>query len=83
MWKIIGICVLACILGATSSLGFVYFTKDKSCRSPEFAPDQPPGTIVKLIAVLPEGTRVYRIEGIDLFVPATVAVSPSGQVAFR
>lgn len=45
--------------------------------------EQPPGSIVKLVATTPDGTRVYRIEGPDMIIPAVLAVSPNGQVAFR
>lgn len=42
----------------------------------------PSGTC-KLVAVTPDGTKVYRIEGPEMVVPAVLAVSPGGQVAFR
>lgn len=45
-------------------------------------PVVPSGT-AKLVAVTPDGTKVYRVEGPEMIVPAVLAVSPNGQVAFR
>lgn len=52
-------------------------------RSQDYVPDQPPGSTVLLIAVLPDGTKVYRIDNEkSMIVPALVSLSPSGQMAF-
>lgn len=42
-----------------------------------------PVAVVKLMAVLPDGTRVYRVEGPEMIVPSVVAVTPQGQVSIR
>lgn len=52
-------------------------------RSYDYVPDQPPGSTVLLVAVMPDGTKVYRIDNsVAMVVPAMVAISPSGQMAF-
>lgn len=88
--KIVGtVFTLAVVTFLGYSLGerqvFRQYSKspDATVRAPEYAPDQPPGGICKLVAVAPDGTKVYRIEGTDMIVPAVLAVSPNGQVAFR
>lgn len=58
-------------------------TTTPEARSPAYVGDQPPGSTVLLVAVMPDNTRVYRIDNQkDMIVPALVAISPSGQMAF-
>lgn len=55
-----------------------------AARAPEYVPDQPPGSTVLLVAVLPDSTKVYRIDNPQsMIVPAVVAITPNGHVSFR
>lgn len=82
---------LVVVCFAVIGLAFVLFghitTAIKSpkteARAPEYVPDQPPGSTVLLVGVLPEGTKVYRIDNEKyMIVPCMIAVSPNGQVSF-
>ncbi len=55
----------------------------KEARAPEYVPDQPPGSTCLLVAVTPDGTKIYRVESPQTIVPFIVAISPSGQIGFR
>ena len=68
------------VVGACLVLDGVY-KRTSEAAIPVAVPS--PSGVCKLVAVTPDGTKVYRIEGPEMIVPAVLAVSPDGQVAFR
>lgn len=75
--------LLVCSIAANMSLYSTATKRTADARSPDYIPDQPPGSTTLLVAVTPEGTRLYRVDAAQMVVPALIAVSSSGQIAIR
>lgn len=76
--------VVAGLIGATGYLIGYYQPRPAATQSTTLDPQLPVfDSHVLLVVVVLDGTRVYRIEGEHMVVPAVLAVSPNGHVAFR